>query len=152
MSGQAGKGDSAVTTPLLTFINRSRKPSDAIQLHRCTRCHDAHFRNVAQLHIHQQTCKSYHCTVCKKTFRSEETFDKHLRSNCPPKRFPCNQCHKPYSRKSDRDKHVKTCSQHSAQKCPKCGCLFLTRRQLDLHADQCSASARKDNDSAPEQV
>ena len=85
---------------------------------------------------HVQHCSKYKCNICKKTFLSKSTFQKHFR-NCPPKRYPCRICHKDYSRKSDTDKHMKT---HAAvQKpftCHWCACQCLTGKQLQLHIEQ----------------
>ena len=123
---------------MLPFINKSRSSSDAIQSYPCTRCHRIRFRSSAQLDTHISSCKQYHCVTCTKTYHSEETFIKHLRTNCPPNRFKCDQCYKTYSRKSDRDKHMKGCAKAYSRKCSTCHCVFLTEKQFESHMPACA--------------
>jgi len=58
---------------------------------------------------HCNTCERHFCSVCKKMFWSKRNYEKHLVSNCPPKRYMCIRCKKTYSRKSDKDAHERRC-------------------------------------------
>ena len=85
---------------------------------------------------HMDNCSKYKCVICKKTFFSDRTFQKHKR-NCPPKRYPCPICKKDYSRKSDTDKRMETHAPiRNTFTCHWCGCQCLTGKQLDLHTEQ----------------
>ena len=85
---------------------------------------------------HMENCSKCKCVICKKTFFSDRTFQKHKR-NCPPKRYPCPICKKDYSRKSDTDKHMKTHAPvRNTFTCHWCRCQCLTGKQLDLHIEQ----------------
>ena len=85
---------------------------------------------------HMENCSKYKCVICKKTFFSDRTFQKH-KCNCSPKRYPCPICKKDYSRQSDTDKHMKTHAPvRNTFTCHWCGCQCLTGKQLDLHIEQ----------------
>ena len=93
---------------------------------------------VEKLHIKSiwTIVQKYKCLICKKTFFSDRTFQKH-KCNCPPKRYPCPICKKDYSRKLDTDKHMKThVPIRDTFTCHWCGCQCLTGKQLDLHIEQ----------------
>lgn len=101
----------------------------------CDNCHVC-FATDASYEKHIKLCSLYNCVICKKTFHSKETYDKHFR-NCPPIRFPCTICSKTYSRKVDAERHIK--KHVPVQKtfvCHWCACQCLTGRQLNLHIEQ----------------
>ena len=85
---------------------------------------------------HMDNCSKNKCIICKKTFFSDRTFQKH-KCNCPLKRYPCPICKKDYSRKSDTDKHMKThVPIRDTFTCHWCGCHCLNGKQIDLHIEQ----------------
>ena len=72
----------------------------------CNKCHRK-FNLSANQQRHVAECKNFYCLVCKKTFKSEDSFKKHKISSCPPKRYNCTICTKSYARKGDLTKHKK---------------------------------------------
>ena len=98
----------------------------------CSRC-SQRFVGEAKLNEHLLECNRWLCKVCSKVFHSEENFEKHLRNNCPPKRFPCGKCGRDYSRQSDTTVHEKSCLGKKPAQCEKCGVSFLTNNLLKTH-------------------
>ena len=105
------------------------------QVYTCQNCHVC-ITNHVKFMKHKKECSKYKCLKCKKTFYSEQTFNKH-HHNCPPKRYPCPICKKTYSRQSDTNKHVKKhASVRSTFTCHWCACQCLTGKQLELHINE----------------
>lgn len=92
----------AASTTIVSYFHLKKESLE------CQRCHNR-FLGQSKLDKHINICKQWKCVVCLKTFLSSETFERHLRSNCPPKRFKCVKCEKTYSRSSDKNSHELKC-------------------------------------------
>ena len=97
------------------------------QVYTCSRCLVCICGEVTYKK-HMDNCSKYKCVICKKTFLSHRTFQKHKR-NCPSKRYPCPICKKDYSMTT----HLPI---RNTFTCHWCGCQCLTGKQLDLHIEQ----------------
>ena len=116
-------------TPITSFM------SVKITSLECSRCLTRVIGN-SKLEEHLLNCGKWVCKVCSKTFFSEDSFNKHLRTNCPPKRFPCTICGRTYSRQSDTHEHERKCAGGKTSHCYKCNTTFTTT--LDGYVHKCS--------------
>lgn len=120
---------------MLKFVTHHNERSRS-DVKLCVQCNVyIHTRTGFEQHV--QECSKYYCNICKKTFHSSQSFQKHLRSNCPPKRHICTKCKKSYSRKSDRDAHEQKCSVQTSFKCQECSQIFLTKQWYEQHTEKC---------------
>ena len=116
-------------TPITSFM------SVKITSLECSRCLTRVIGN-SKLEEHLLNCSKWVCKVCSKTFLSEDSFNKHLKTNCPPKRFPCAICGRMYSRQSDTHEHEKKCAGGKTSHCFQCNATFTTT--LDGYVHKCS--------------
>lgn len=120
---------------LLNYLERGDPEQTQHKLYRCELCNIL-IKGYDKLKAHQVVCEKRYCYVCKKTFHSEGTFRKHLRTNCPPRRYSCSKCSKTFARNSDCSAHQKGCPGQPKQECLNCGVVFMTRQLLTNH--QCN--------------
>lgn len=125
-----------MTTSIADCLVRKADPLHKYTLYVCQLC-QVQVQGHHMFLIHQANCAKVYCRICKKTFHSQQTFNKHLQSNCPPKRHQCQQCRRTYARKSDRDIHAKSCVSGKLYKCDKCSKLFMSKVWLQQHKVSC---------------
>lgn len=114
------------------FVHRKSSDKGSSTPFLCERCNKTIFGS--QLFAdHQKICSRWYCTVCSKTFHREDTFKKHLRLNCPPKRHQCSKCTATFSRASDKNTHEVKCQSQPKLKCLGCNTVFLTPQHLASH-------------------
>ena len=120
---------------LLQFVRGEKDVPTKYKIYGCKHCKTT-IQGLSQLQQHEGICQKRFCEVCKKTFHYVETFRKHLRQNCPPKRFYCSKCKKSYSRLSDKSVHEQKCCGIPQYNCEKCLRVFLTAKLLENHTCQ----------------
>ena len=98
----------------------------------CSKC-CLYIRGLYAYDKHVATCEKYKCSVCNKTFHSKQTYEKHYKVNCPPRRFSCHRCKKTYARSSDRDQHLRKCVVGNVFICEICNFKFLSAHWLEDH-------------------
>ena len=120
---------------VLNFCVRDNDQPERYSDHVCPQCATLITGKVA-FEKHLQSCEKHYCKVCQKTFHSNGTYQKHLRTNCPPKRYFCQKCNTSYSRSSDAQSHERQCNIGIQHKCTKCEVVFLTAVELQTHTCQ----------------
>ena len=120
---------------VLDFCVREDDQHGRYSDHTCPQC-ESLITGKAAFDEHLQSCQKHFCKVCKKTFHSRGTYEKHLRTNCPPKRYTCYKCNSSYSRSSDAQSHERQCNARMQYKCSKCQMVFLMEVELHNHSCQ----------------
>lgn len=117
---------------LLDYFTRQDDPQGKFQDFSCDRCKEL-ITGKEQFIAHTGVCDKHFCVVCKKTFHSAGSYGRHLRVNCPPRRFECSKCSVSYSRASDANAHEQKCAGKDLKKCDQCATVFLTHKELTDH-------------------
>ncbi len=80
----------------------------------------------------QTALKSYNCSLCSKTFKSERNLRRHLQTHQSHK-YTCDVCNKSYASRSGLATHRQIHSGKKKHECQKCNMCFFSKSKLERH-------------------
>ena len=75
--------------------------------------------------LKSQVANSHSCSVCHKTFTTNQNFQQHTRTHTGEKPYACYMCHKAFTLKINRNTHVMAVWCSLCQKCSRIKCWWV---------------------------
>ena len=104
---------------------------------KCDRC-DAEFphKNMLRIHkreIHDDKTPYFMCQICKSTYLSMSTLNRHAKSHSDTTVAECDECGKTFKRKDCLKQHKRTHSGYKPFECKVCHKRLANKRNLAFH-------------------
>ena len=115
------------------IFNKNKTKSKSFK---CQVCHQVFDKLIALRLHHRVDHTKFLCTICKKTYGTANTLQRHMKQHSGVKPYECDECGKRFLDTSALKEHRRIHSGEKPHACDECGKIFRQSRHLTVHRRQ----------------